>query len=164
MICETGRVVGIDDDALWVETVSRSTCGSCVAQNACGQGVLNRHFSGRRNQLRVKLGDRSADEFSLNDEVDISIPEVALVGGAMVVYLLPLVTMLMAAVLADRWWNSDGVAAVGALAGFVLGMALVRGHGVWASRRASFQPQIVARRGFASPPPLVQPLDPDGRA
>lgn len=164
MISETGRVVGIDDDALWVETVSRSTCGGCVAQNACGQGVLNRYFSGRRNQLRVALGERSADEFSLNDEVDISIPEVALVGGAMVVYLLPLLTMLAAALLADHWWNGDVAAALGALLGFVMGMALVRAHGVWAGRRATFQPQIVARRGFQSAPPLVLPLDPDSRA
>lgn len=164
MITETGRVVGIDSDALWVETVQRSTCVSCVAQNACGQGVLNRHFSGRRNQLRVLLGSHAAEDFALNDEVDISIPEVALVGGAMVVYLLPLVTLLLGAVLADKAWSSDLAAAGGALLGFALGMLGVRLHGVWVGSRPTFQPQIVSRRAAVSPPPLVQPLDPDYRA
>ena len=29
MLTETGRVVAVDDDGLWVETVRRSTCNAC---------------------------------------------------------------------------------------------------------------------------------------
>lgn len=145
MITETGRVVGIEDKALWVETIRRSTCGSCAAQKGCGQGLMNKATDGRRNQLRVLLGSQSADAFHLDDEVEISIPERALITGAMMVYLLPLLSMIAGMALASQYASSDGVAAVGALLGFVLGMVLVRLHAMYIQNKPAFQASVVAK-------------------
>jgi sigma-E factor negative regulatory protein RseC len=146
MICETGRVVGIETDALWVETIQRSTCSSCSAQKGCGQGLMNKALAGRRNQLRVLLGDLPAEDFSLDDEVSLSIPERALVGGAMLVYLLPLLTMLGGMMLLSQSYSGDGPAALGALLGFVLGMLLVRLHASLIHNKPAYQPRIVANK------------------
>ncbi|CAA0080595.1 SoxR reducing system RseC family protein [Zhongshania aliphaticivorans] len=145
MITETGRVVGIEDKALWVETIRRSTCGSCAAQKGCGQGLMNKATDGRRNQLRVLLGSQSADAFHLDDEVEISIPERALITGAMMVYLLPLLSMIAGMALASQYASSDGVAAVGALLGFVLGMVFVRLHAMYIQNKPAFQASVVAK-------------------
>ena len=40
MLTETGRVVAVDDDGLWVETVRRSTCNACGVRQGCGHGLL----------------------------------------------------------------------------------------------------------------------------
>ena len=44
MLIETGRVVAVEanEEALWVETIRQSTCGSCAANKGCGHGLLNR--------------------------------------------------------------------------------------------------------------------------
>ncbi|MEX1667610.1 SoxR reducing system RseC family protein [Zhongshania guokunii] len=146
MISETGRVVGIDQDALWVETIQRSTCSSCSAQKGCGQGLMNKALDGRRNQLRVKLGGQSADDFQLDDQLEIGIPERALVGGAMVVYLLPLFTMLAAMAGVSHYFVGDVAAAIGALLGFVAGMVLLGLHARLISDNPAYQPQILAKK------------------
>ena len=145
MITESGRVVGIEDKALWVETIRRSTCGSCAAQKGCGQGLMNKFTDGRRNQLRVLLGSQSADAFHLDDEVEISIPERALITGAMTVYLLPLFSMIAGMALASQYAPSDAIAALGALLGFVGGMVLVRLHAMYIHNKPAFQASVVAK-------------------
>ena len=150
MITETGRVVGIDSDALWVETIQRSTCNSCSAQKGCGQGLMNKAFAGRRNQLRVLLRNQCADDFQLDDQVDICIPERALVGGAMLVYLLPLVTMLAAMLGVSHFYVGDVAAASGALAGFVGGILVLRLHALLTSNNPAYQAQVLAKADLAS--------------
>ncbi|MDF1690977.1 MAG: SoxR reducing system RseC family protein [Zhongshania sp.] len=154
MISETGRVVGIDHDALWVETIQRSTCSSCSAQKGCGQGLMNKALGGRRNQLRVKLGNQSADDFQLDDQLEIGIPERALVGGAMVVYLVPLFTMLVAMAGVSHFIAGDVAAAAGALFGFVAGMAILSLHARWIRDNPDYQPQILAKKPSLAAQPV----------
>jgi len=40
MLRESGRVVAIESDAVWVETIRSSLCGSCAAKAGCGQDYL----------------------------------------------------------------------------------------------------------------------------
>jgi sigma-E factor negative regulatory protein RseC len=145
VISETGRVVGIEDQALWVETIRRSTCGSCVAQKGCGQGLMNKVTDGRRNQLRVLLGSLAADSFQLNDEVEISIPERALIVGSMMVYLVPLFTMIAGMALAAQYRPGDVTAALGALSGFLMGMVVVRLHAMYIQNKPAFQATVVPK-------------------
>ena len=42
MLKESGKVVSIEDDGLWVETIQQSTCGSCRAKKGCGQQLLSK--------------------------------------------------------------------------------------------------------------------------
>lgn len=150
MITETGRVVGIDNDALWVETIQRSTCNSCSAQKGCGQGLMNKAFDGRRNQMRVLLQNQSADDFRLDDQVDIGIPERALVGGAMLVYLLPLLTMLVGMAASQSVFLGDIAAALGALLGFVGGLGLLRAHAHLNRDNPAYQPIILAKTAICT--------------
>ena len=41
MLIETGRVVALEGNTVWVETLRQSACGSCSARAGCGHGVLN---------------------------------------------------------------------------------------------------------------------------
>lgn len=141
---ESGRVVAIEADALWVETIRRSTCGTCAAQKGCGQGLLNKLGDGKRNHLRVLLGDVPASDFALDDEVRFAVPENVLLKGAAIVYLTPLLTLLAGMGLTHELTASDKWAAVGALAGFVVGFGLVRLHALWTRNRPELQPHIVS--------------------
>lgn len=143
---ESGRVVAIEDDALWVETIRRSTCGTCAAQKGCGQGLLNKMGDGKRNHIRVLLDGVPASKFNLDDAVEFSVPDNVLLKAAALVYLLPLLAMLLGMGLAHEWFDSESMAALGALAGFAGGFLLVRFHAVMNAQNPKLQARIVRQR------------------
>ena len=80
MIEERGRVLSVEDGAVWVETVRRSTCGSCQARAGCGQALMQRLGSGaRQGFIRVTV-DR---DYHIGEEIIIGIPEDAVVRGSL---------------------------------------------------------------------------------
>lgn len=145
MLVETGRVVAVDTEGLWVETIRESTCGSCAAQKGCGHGILSRFGSGRRAYVHVLWGGITSDDCAVDDQVRISIPEDVILRGSLVVYMLPLVCMLAGAAagatllpLAGEW-----PAAIGAILGFAAGFVLVRWH-AWRHRAdRTLQPTLL---------------------
>ena len=94
MMIESGRVVAVESDGLWVETIRKSTCGACAVQKGCGHGIINRLSDGSRNYLRVLPGDHSLSECSVDDQVRFAVPEAVILRGSLVVYVLPLLCML----------------------------------------------------------------------
>ena len=145
MLTETGRVVAVDLDGLWVETIRQSTCGTCAAQQGCGHSLLNRITDGKRSYIRVLPGYRDPGDCSVDDRVRISIPEEVILRGSLIVYMLPLLCMLGGATAAVGLipGSQDVLAALGAAFGFVLGVALVRWH-AWRHRDdCSLQPTLV---------------------
>ncbi|MBE9540397.1 MAG: SoxR reducing system RseC family protein [Proteobacteria bacterium] len=144
MLLETAHVVAVEADSVWVETIRKSTCGSCAAQKGCGHGILNKISSGRRSYIEVFSGTLAASHCAVDDHVRISIPEKVLLRGSMIVYMLPLVSMLLGASFAANTVQGDQdlLAIFGAAAGFALGVGLVRWH-AWHTRSdKSIQPRL----------------------
>ncbi|MDP4651079.1 MAG: SoxR reducing system RseC family protein, partial [Haliea sp.] len=125
----------LEANSLWVETIRRSTCGVCAAQKGCGHGLLNRVRDGQRGLVRVLPGEFALSDCRVNDEVQIGIPDDVIVRGSLVVYMLPLFSLLGGALLASRLVPeaSDVAAAVGMVVGFAVGVLLVRWH-AWRHR------------------------------
>jgi sigma-E factor negative regulatory protein RseC len=145
MLTETGRVVGIEADGLWVETIRRTTCGTCAAQKGCGHGLLNRISDGKRGYIRVLPGEGGIERYNIDDQVLISIPEEVILRGSFIAYVMPLVIMLTGALTAVRWLpgNEDLVAVLGATGGLALGLALVCWHGARHRRDPGLQPVLL---------------------
>lgn len=144
MIKENGRVVAIEENCLWVETIRKTTCNSCSAQKGCGHGILNKMDAGRQHHVRVLLRDLPSSDFSINDEVEISIPEQVLVRGAFIVYLFPLISLFAVAGLANNLWPGDIPAFIGSVLGFGLGVAGVKIHSVVSRDNVDMQPSVRA--------------------
>ncbi|ARN75354.1 SoxR reducing system RseC family protein [Oceanicoccus sagamiensis] len=155
MIKETGRVVAIETDCLWVETIRQSTCNSCSAQKGCGHGILNKATAGRLNHMRVLLRDQPASDFAVDDEVDISIPEQVLVTGALLVYLLPLISLLAGTLLVSAFWQGDLAAFLGAVLGFIAGLAGVKYHASINRNNMDLQPIVLPKK----PNPAIAPVN-----
>jgi sigma-E factor negative regulatory protein RseC len=75
MTVEKARVISVEpsanggNGALWVETFQQSTCGSCEAKGACGQGVLGRWLSRGTHCIRVLCDKGQADFFTVGQWV-----------------------------------------------------------------------------------------------
>ena len=145
MLFETGRIVALEEDGLWVETIRKSTCGSCAAQKGCGHGLMNRIAEGHRTLIRVLPGKLTVADCAVDDEVRFSIPEEVILKGSLVVYILPLLCMLLGAALAVSFLpaSQDLAAAGGAALGFALGFGLVRWHARRHRHDAGLQPTLV---------------------
>lgn len=135
MIEEQGRVVAVESGAVWVETLRKSTCSSCSVSAGCGYGVLDKlGASGRRGYVRA-LCDL---HLSVGDAVVIGVREELLVRGSLLVYLLPLIGLFGAALLAEQLALSEPWVILSAFVGLFVTWAVVR----WHSRRTADDPAL----------------------
>lgn len=140
MIEEQGRVVSFEPGSAWVETVRRSTCGSCQARAGCGQALLTKLGAGaRQGYLRV-LTDRP---LKVGDNVVIGLPENAVVTASLLMYLFPLCGLFLAALAADAVGLAEAWVILAALFGLVLGFVGVRWY-AWRQRaNPDLQPRVL---------------------
>lgn len=137
MITENGKVVAIDGDRAWVQTIRNSACQSCAARHGCGQRALAGATGGRANQVLVA----NELEARVGDEVTLAIDEAALLRASLLVYAVPLLLMVAGAVLGHGAGGQDLMAIIGALSGLMGGFTLVR----WLQRRSihRYEPRLI---------------------
>lgn len=140
MIEESGRVVALEDGAVWVETRRSSTCSACSANAGCGQGLLDRLGVGQRRARVRALTDL---RLAVGDGVTIGIREEQLLRSSLQVYLLPLLGLFAAALLAERWALGEPVVILAALGGFFAVWWLVRRHNRGRSDDPVLQPVVL---------------------
>lgn len=141
MILETGTVVAIESDSLWVETIQKSACDACVAEKGCGQKFLSK-LAGKTTSIRVLLNGQSRKDFSLGQSVTIGIPEDVIVLASLLVYLLPVVGAVAGAALIGSS-GTDLQAMVGAVAGLLAGAWLVRMHSARSRNDLRYNPVLI---------------------
>lgn len=142
VLIESGQIVVVEADCLWVETVQRSTCGSCIAQKGCGQSLLAK-WAGRPHYLRVLLQGRKASSFEVGAAIDVGIPEDVVALGAVFVYLLPLLALVFGASCGHFLFVGELPAVIGAVFGTAVGAVIVRCHAARYRNDARFQPVVV---------------------
>ena len=133
MIEEPGRVVAVEEGAVWVETLRRSTCSACSANAGCGQGLMEKLGVGQQRGYVRALTDL---QLAVGDGVVIGIREDLLVQSSLRVYLLPLLGLFAGAMLAQWLALAESFVILGALGGFLAVWWLVR----WRSRQDADDP------------------------
>lgn len=145
MITETGKVVAVDGDKAWVQTIRTSACQDCSARTGCGQRALASVSGGRANQVLVN--NRSGAR--VGEEVVLGIDEQSLLRASVMVYGLPLLLMVGFCIAGYQWFGgSDLSAIIGALTGMAVGFWLVRGWQSGASEQ--YQPRMLRVNRIAS--------------
>lgn len=146
MIEQTATVVRTEGSLAWVEAERQSSCGQCAARKGCGTAVLA-NVLGRRAARMPALNPVAARP---GEQVVIGLDESAMLRGAVVVYLLPLLALIGGAVLASP--GGDGLAILGGVGGFLTGLWGLRRF----QRRIEYNPRyrpVILRRvqtvGFA---------------
>jgi len=138
---ERGTVVVADTDWATVRIQRQSTCGSCSARSGCGSGVLAEVLGRRAPELRVA----NTQALRSGDRVILGIQDDALVSGALVMYLLPLLGLIGVPVLLGVLVPTvpEGGLILAGVAGFVFGLGGVR---YWLQRQGRrFEPVLLGR-------------------
>jgi sigma-E factor negative regulatory protein RseC len=142
MLKETGKVAAIDSDALWIEAIQKSTCGSCVAQKGCGQTLMSR-LGVKPVYIRVLLNGREADDYRVGQSIDIAIADDVVVKTALFTYFSPVICSLVFASVAYSLHGGELTTLLSAIVGLVTGMFAVR---IYAKRHHDdprYQPVII---------------------
>lgn len=142
MLKERARIVAIDNEAVWVETIQLSTCGSCSAKKGCGQSLLA-SLGAKPNYLRVLLPIKDANGYRLDQSVTIGLPENIVVNTSLLLYLLPLCLMLIFSAFAHNYYASELLTIAMAVVGLLLGGIAIRFFSYKYQYDQRFQPIIV---------------------
>lgn len=123
MVEQEARVITVEGDQLELEAETRSSCNACEVKSGCGTSVLARWVGRKFTRFHAK----NTVDARVGDQVVVGLPESALVSGSMAIYLMPLLGMIVAALLADMALQPDmsmrdPIIALTALAGFVLAL------------------------------------------
>jgi sigma-E factor negative regulatory protein RseC len=135
MIEEPGRVVALEEGAVWVQTLRKSTCSSCSANAGCGQGLLDKlAITSQRGNVRA-LTDL---QLAVGDEVVIGVREELVLRSAVQVYLLPLLALLGGGFVAQSLRLSEPLSILLGLSALLVAGLLVR----WRSLRVADDPRL----------------------
>ncbi len=113
-----------DQSTATLEIERKTACGLCGKTRGCGNSIWGKLFAHQstafkaQNRINAKVGD----------SVIVGINESALLKSAMLLYMLPLATMLIGAILAKQVNNTDVAAMLGAVLGLAVGFLWVKGH------------------------------------
>ena len=128
MLVEAGRVVALEDNAVWVETIRSSACGSCAARSGCGHRTLAGALTQDKGLVRaLETASLSASECSVDDWVEISIPNATLSKGALLLYAVPLAFATLLALAVESM--GEGMVIGGFFAGLAMAFLLLRWSG-----------------------------------
>lgn len=140
MIEEQGRVVALEPGAVWVETLRKSTCSSCSANAACGQGLMDRLGVGRQRGYVRAL---SQMQLAVGDTVIIGVREDLLVRSSLLIYLLPLLGLFAAALLANGLGLSEPLVILFGLLGLSATWLMVRWRAARVAENPFLQPVVL---------------------
>jgi len=144
MIEETGKIVAVEGEYVWVETIREAACDTCSSKSACGQSVLEKTSLGKKQQIRA-LATLSVE---VGDEVVIGIEEPVILVSAIITYLLPLACLFAFVFISvSLWGGSDLVVGISGFTGLVAGFSLTRLFGHVHRFNTHYQPVILRAPG-----------------
>jgi sigma-E factor negative regulatory protein RseC len=135
------RVIEVADDFVWTEPDRRATCEHCSASIGCGVAKLTTFFGRRTNRICVP----NSMNASLGDEVILGVKEMALLKGTFMVYMLPLLSMLISAVVFNVVFINEELTALAAGCGLFAGFTVVRYFAVREAAHNALKPFMLPR-------------------
>ncbi|WP_417535096.1 SoxR reducing system RseC family protein [Methylophaga sp.] len=122
MIEQKATVASRSGEQVWVEAERQSTCGQCKARKGCGTGLLSKHVGKKFSRIAVK----DDGELRVGQQVTVSIPEEALLTGAFMMYMLPLILLFTIAITVRLMGGGELLQIVSGLLGLITGFVWVK--------------------------------------
>lgn len=129
MVEQEAKVITVEGDQLVLEAETTSSCQACEVKSGCGTSVLSKWVGRKFTHFQAK----NTVDAHVGDQVVVGLSEAALVRGSVSIYLLPLLGMIIAAVIADVLLSQDAIArdlfiTLSAFAGFGAALGLCRAY------------------------------------
>ncbi|MBZ9610022.1 SoxR reducing system RseC family protein [Rheinheimera maricola] len=122
MVEEIATVVRAADNGLWLTTTPVASCNACQVSDDCGTGIVAKTITPRTQHFYI------ATELQLlpGEQVKIGLHEASLVKAALMVYLLPLLSLILFTMVGSGLALAEGWIILLALLGAGIGFMLAR--------------------------------------
>jgi sigma-E factor negative regulatory protein RseC len=122
MIEQKAKVVAIDEQTIWLDAQRQSTCSGCAAKQGCGTGLLENHVGKRFSRIAIE----KKDTVNLGQQMQLAIPEEALLQGAFIMYMIPLLFMFLFALVATSLGATTWLETISGISGLFAGLFIVK--------------------------------------
>lgn len=145
MITEEAVIVSVENDETWIETQRKSACGQCSANKGCGTSVLSKVVGNKHSKMKAI----NKIDAKVGDAVVVGLNEEALLKGAYMTYLLPLLYLIVFAMVGQmistslQFESSELLIIIFAVAGFYLGLKHLKRFSQSISNNELYQPVIL---------------------
>jgi sigma-E factor negative regulatory protein RseC len=126
-----------------LEIERKNACGLCGQTRGCGNSIWGKLFAHHSTAFKAQNHINAKE----GQSVIVGINETALLKSALLLYILPLVTLFLGAILATKINPSDASAMVGAVVGLMMGLLWVKGHTI-SNSYFSLQQPVILRLAF----------------
>jgi sigma-E factor negative regulatory protein RseC len=116
MVKQKALVTRVMSGQVEVEVAVETSCSGCGSADNCGVGTVSKAFSGKTQLLEIN----TQRILSVGQWVTIATQENNLLALAALTYLLPLLGLLLAGLVAQQLLDSEGAAILVSLAGAYL--------------------------------------------
>ena len=124
MIEEFAVVTQRFDDHVMLEIERRTACGLCGQKRGCGNATWGRLLGHESHEFAAE----NAINANVGDSVVVGIDERVVLSSAFYLYVVPLLTMLAGAVLADVLADNQFYVILASAIGLLVGFVWVKGH------------------------------------
>ena len=140
MLYETGIVSAVNGVNATVQTQNQLACSSCKLVDTCGNGIIEKYFSGRvftcdvKNDLDAKVGDK----------VTLAIPKSSVTKASIIVYLVPLLLFIFAAAVTSFYIQNENIVILISLCALTSGLFATKFYNRRLLKSELFLPKIVS--------------------
>jgi sigma-E factor negative regulatory protein RseC len=145
MITEDAIVVVVEKNETWIETQRKSACGQCSANKGCGTSVLSKVLGNKLSKMKAI----NKIDAQVGDKVVVGLSEDALLKGAYMTYIMPLIYLVVFSMLGQfvsanlLEKNNEILIILFAAFGFYLGMKHLKRFSQSICNNEKYQPVIL---------------------
>lgn len=138
MLTESAVVIEYESGKAKVKCQSQSACGSCAAKSACGNSALSELTgSGARGEHIFTI--ETITPLKVGQRVEIGLSEHSLIKSALLMYCVPLFTLLLSTLLFDALLSHELVSVFFIFISTALSFLGVRWYAQKLNRKSAYQ-------------------------
>ena len=142
MIEESAQIISVDRDRVWVSVNRQSACASCSASKGCGQKKIIDWLPAK--QIEVEISNPQSLVVRPGQIAWVGLKDGALVRASLLVYILPLLTMISFALVANFLEISEPFQIFGTMLGLTIGFVATRVIAIRELALGTFVPQLIS--------------------
>ena len=142
MLTESAVVIEYESGKAKVKCQSQSACGSCAAKSACGNSALSELTgSGARGEHIFTV--ETITPLKVGQRVEIGLSEHSLIKSALLMYCVPLFTLLFSTLLFDSLLSHELISVFFIFISTALSFFGVRWYAQKLNRKSAYQPVLL---------------------
>lgn len=140
MLRESAVVIGYENGIAKVKCQSQSACGQCAAKNSCGTSSLS-ELNGKRGEHIFNV--ETMMPLREGQMVEIGLEEKSMLFSALLMYIVPLLTLLLATLISPYFTENELARTVMIIASTTIAFIAIKRYSQKFSSKEEFKPVLL---------------------